>query len=79
MVVQVQGTADDIEHELRTLRAALEALAPQWRTDAALALQQSRDIWDDDATQLRSSLAQISEGLDRLADCYRDQVRGPAA
>jgi WXG100 family type VII secretion target len=71
MVMQVEGTAENIQTELNTLRGALEELAPQWQSDAASAFAQTRMIWDDDATKLHQSLVQIAQGLSTTADRYR--------
>jgi WXG100 family type VII secretion target len=71
MVTQVQGTADNVQSELDTLRGALEELALQWQSEAAAAFVRTREIWDDDATKLHEALVQIGENLNTTADRYR--------
>jgi WXG100 family type VII secretion target len=65
------GIAQEISTQLSNLEQTLEALAPQWQSEAASAFYQVNATWHEEAQAVNQALTAIAEGLLETAAAYQ--------
>jgi WXG100 family type VII secretion target len=69
----VDEVANQIAQELQALDGKIQPITSSWRGAGATAYMSLHTKWNEDATQLRNTLAQISLGIKQAADRYQAQ------